>query len=117
MLDNNGKYVPNTQMTNATTYYQSYANDLATSFPPDRLYKNNYIKVREVAISYEIPRELVKRMKLQKLSVTAAARNLFYLYKSIPNIDPEGALGADTYVENTIYPTLRTFSLGLNVAF
>lgn len=117
MLDGNGKSVPNTQMTNATNYYESYANDLATSFPPDRLYKNNYIKVREVALSYEVPRDLVKRMKLQKLVITAAARNLFYLYKSIPNIDPEGALGADSYVENTIYPTLRTFSLGLNVAF
>ncbi|NLR65903.1 SusC/RagA family TonB-linked outer membrane protein [Chitinophaga varians] len=117
MLDANGKSVPNTQMTNASSYYMSYANDLATSFPPDRLYKNNYIKVREVALSYEVPRDLVKRAKLQKLVITAAARNLFYLYKSIPNIDPEGALGADSYVENSIYPTLRTFSLGLNVAF
>ncbi|WP_240976003.1 SusC/RagA family TonB-linked outer membrane protein [Chitinophaga fulva] len=117
MLDGNGKSVPNTQMTNASSYYMSYANDLATSFPPDRLYKNNYIKVREVALSYEVPRELVRRAKVQKLVITAAARNLFYLYKSIPNIDPEGALGADSYVENSIYPTLRTFSLGLNVAF
>ncbi|WP_161964177.1 SusC/RagA family TonB-linked outer membrane protein [Chitinophaga flava] len=117
MQDASGKSVPNTQMTNASSYYMSYANDLATSFPPDRLYKNNYVKVREVALSYEVPRNLVKRMKLQRLTLTAAARNLFYLYKSIPNIDPEGALGADTYVENTIYPTQRTYSLGLNVAF
>lgn len=117
MNDGTGKYVPNTQMTNATSYYKSYANDLATSFPPDRLYKNNYMKVREVALSYDLPRDVVKRMKLQRLTLTVAARNLFYIYKSIPNIDPEGALGADVFVENTIYPSQRTYSFGLNAAF
>ncbi|MCW3467610.1 SusC/RagA family TonB-linked outer membrane protein [Chitinophaga nivalis] len=112
-----GKYVPNDRLTSATSYYQSYANDLATSFPPDRLFKNNYIKVREIALSYNLPAAWVRKMKLQRLTLTAAARNLFYIYKSIPNIDPEGALGADVYVENTIYPSQRTYSFGLNVAF
>ena len=116
-VDDNGKYVTNDIITSAATYYGSYANDLATSFPPDRLFKNNYIKVREVALSYTLPTEISKRIKMQRLTITAAARNLFYLYKSIPNIDPEGALGADVFVENTIYPSQRTYSLGLNVAF
>ncbi|HVI47504.1 MAG TPA: SusC/RagA family TonB-linked outer membrane protein [Chitinophaga sp.] len=117
MVDANGKYVPNNQIISASDYYGTYANDLATSFPPDRLYKNNFIKLREVAISYTLPSALARKMKLQRLTLTAAARNLFYLYKSIPNIDPEGALGADVYVENTIYPSQRTYSFGLNVAF
>ncbi|MGF6926077.1 TonB-linked SusC/RagA family outer membrane protein [Chitinophaga sp. W2I13] len=116
-IDDNGKYVTNDIITSASSYYGSYANDLATSFPPDRVFKNNYIKVREVALSYTLPAEISKRIRMQRLTVTAAARNLFYLYKSIPNIDPEGALGADVFVENTIYPSQRTYSLGLNVAF
>ena len=116
-LDDNGKYVPNDIMTSASSYYSSYADDLANAFPPDRMFENNYIKVREVALSYTLPASMAKRIKMQRLTITAAARNLFYLYKSIPNIDPEGALGADVFVENTIYPTQRTYSLGLNVAF
>ncbi|HWV65884.1 MAG TPA: hypothetical protein VN105_08545, partial [Chitinophaga sp.] len=116
-VDDNGKYVNNDIMTSASSYYGTYANDLATSFPPDRLFENNYIKVREAALSYTLPASMAKKIRMQRLTITAAARNLFYLYKSIPNIDPEGALGADVFVENTIYPTQRTYSLGLNVAF
>ncbi|MBO9572496.1 MAG: SusC/RagA family TonB-linked outer membrane protein, partial [Chitinophagaceae bacterium] len=115
--DGNGGYLKNDILISASTYYQTYANDLATSFPPDALFKNNYIKLREVALSYNIPSALLRRIKVQRLSVTLAARNLFYLYKSIPNIDAEAALGADSYVENTVYPGQQTYSLGFNITF
>jgi iron complex outermembrane receptor protein len=111
------KYVKNDIITSATAYYETYANDLATSFPPDRLYRNDYIKLREASISYTLNPALAHRMHFQAMTITAAGRNLFYLYKSIPNIDAEAALGADGYVENTVFPGQRTYSLGLNFAF
>ena len=117
-LDNGtGKYVKNDVIASATDYYGTALNDLATSFPLDNLRKNNYIKLREIAVAYTLPKSISNKLKLQKLTVTLAARNLFYIYKSIPNIDPEGAIGADQYVENTIYPSQRTFTAGFNVAF
>lgn len=116
-LDENGKPVKNDLIASASSYYQTYANDLASSFPPDRLYKNNYIKVREVALSYMLPAAVAQKIKMQRVSITLAARNLFYLYKSIPNIDAEAALSADGYVENTVFPGQRTFSAGINVNF
>jgi len=112
-----GKYVKNDIMTTATQYYETYANDLATSFPPDRFYKNDYVKLREASISYTLNPGFAHRMHLQGMTITAAGRNLFYLYKTIPNIDVESALGADGYVENTVFPGQRTYSLGLNIAF
>src|SRR5665213_628915 len=117
MMNTDGKYVKNTVIAAASDYYETYINDLSTSFPPDNLFKNDYIKVREVALTYTLPRKITQRMKLQGLTITAAARNLFYLYKTIPNIDVESALGADSYVENTIYPGQQTFSLGINLSF
>lgn len=117
MLNADGKYVANTTIASASDYYLTYINDLSTSFPPDNLFKNDYIKVREVAVTYQLPQKLANRIKMQALSITAAARNLFYLYKTIPNIDVESALGADTYVENTIFPGQQTFSLGVNLSF
>ena len=117
MQTSDGKYVPNTIIASASDYYLTYINDLSTSFPPDNLFKNNYVKVREIALSYTLPHNLTERMKLNGLTVTAAARNLFYLYKTIPNIDVESALGADSYVENTIFPGQQTFSLGVNLSF
>lgn len=117
MDDGSGKYVKNTNMTSATSYYETYINDLYQYWPPDHLYKNDYVNVREIALAYTFPKALSNRLKLQKVTLTAAARNLFYLYKTIPNIDPEGALGADVYVENTIYPSTREYSFGITVSF
>ncbi|KAA9037195.1 SusC/RagA family TonB-linked outer membrane protein [Ginsengibacter hankyongi] len=117
MLNADGKYVTNTKIASASDYYLTYINDLSTSFPPDNLFKNDYIKVREIALSYQLPQKLANKIKMQALSITAAARNLFYIYKTIPNIDVESALGADSYVENTIFPGQQTFSLGVNLSF
>jgi hypothetical protein len=116
-LDANSKYVKNDIIASASDYYGTYANDLATAFPPDGLKKNDYIKLREAAIAYTLPRKMTDRLHLQSMTVTLAGRNLFYLYKTIPNIDVESATGADGYVENTVFPGQRTFSLGLNVGF
>ncbi len=111
------KYEKNDVIIAAPAYYQSYINDLGTSWPPDRLFKNDYIKLREISIEYQLPKKVSDMLKLQKLSLTAAARNLGYLYKTLPNIDPEGALGAQGYIENSFYPSIRSFSFGVNVSF
>ncbi|MFT3748422.1 MAG: SusC/RagA family TonB-linked outer membrane protein [Agriterribacter sp.] len=116
-LDDNNKYVTNDIIISASDYYTTYINDLSTSFPPDNIRKNDYIKLREIALSYTLPRSVAQMMKLQGLTLTVAGRNLFYLYKSIPNIDVEGAIGSDSYVENTVFPGQQTFSFGINVSF
>lgn len=110
-------YAPNDIIIAAPAYYMTYISDNSTSWPPDRLFKNDYIKLRELAVSYTIPQHLSTRMKLQKLTLNGSVRNLGYLYKTVPNIDPEGALGAQGYIENSFYPSIRTYTFGLNVSF
>ncbi|WP_018630406.1 SusC/RagA family TonB-linked outer membrane protein [Niabella aurantiaca] len=110
-------YAKNDIIVDAPYYYGTYINDLSTSWPPDRLFKNDYIKIRELALQYTLPVKLVQRVGLQKLTLTAAARNLGYIYKTVPNIDPEGALGAQGYIENSFYPSIRSYSFGVNVSF
>jgi len=112
-----GGYEPNDIIVAAPAYYQTFINDLSTSWPPDRLFKNNYIKVREIAVSYTLPQQVSQQLKLQKLTLTGSVRNLGYLYKTVPSIDPEGALGAQSYIENSFYPSLRSFIFGINVSF
>ncbi|RAJ87718.1 iron complex outermembrane receptor protein [Chitinophaga dinghuensis] len=113
----NTKYEKNDIITSATSYYQTYINDLSTAWGPDRLFKNDYIKLRELAVSYDLPRRWLQPIHLQSVKVTAAARNLFYLYKTLPNVDPESTLGSDIFIENSFYPSTRTYSLGVNVSF
>jgi len=112
-----GGYQPNDNIVAAPAYYQTFINDLSTSWPPDRLFKNDYIKLREIAVSYTLPQRISQQMKLQKLTLTGSVRNLGYLYKTVPSIDPEGALGAQSYIENSFYPSLRSFIFGVNVSF
>src|SRR3546814_3786118 len=95
-----------------TEYYPCYINELSTSWPPDRLFKNDYIKLREVALSYTLPTSFTSKIKVQRMTLSLAARNLFYLHKTIPNVDVESSLGIDSYIENSFYPAVRTFSLG-----
>jgi hypothetical protein len=68
-------------------------------------------------VEYTLPQKLSNMLKLQKLSVTAAVRNIGYIYKSLPNLDAEATLGAQGYIENSFYPSIRSYSLGVNVSF
>jgi iron complex outermembrane receptor protein len=111
------KYEKNDIIIAAPTYYQSYINDNNSGWPPDRISKNDYIKLREIAISYTIPRRISDKLKIQQLSLNAAVRNLGYIYKSIPNIDPESTIGAQDFVENSFYPSIRSFNFGVNLSF
>jgi hypothetical protein len=111
------KYETNDVIIASPAYYQSYINDNNQGWPPDRMFSNDYIKLREIAIEYTIPKRLSDRLKLQRLTVTAAVRNLGYIYRSIPNIDPESTLGAQGFVENSFYPSIRSFNFGVNLSF
>jgi len=111
------KYVKNDIIVAAPAYYQSYISDVSSGWPPDRTYQNNYIMLRELSLSYTIPKKYSDRLKLQKLSINLAARNLGYIYKSIPNIDPEGTLSAQGFVEDSFYPSIRSYIIGFEISF
>ncbi len=119
-VDNSGgttKYVTNDIIISAPAYYQTYISDVSTGWPPDRTFKNDYVMLRELALNYDVPKRISDMFKLQKLTVSVAIRNLGYIYKAIPNIDPEGTLSAQGFVENSFYPSVRSFIFGINLAF
>ncbi len=111
------KYEKNDIIIAAPAYYQTYISDVSTGWPPDRVYKNDYIKLREISLDYTIPKKISDKLKLQKLSVNVAVRNLGYIYKAIPNIDAEATLGSQGFVENSFYPSIRSFIFGINISF
>jgi len=113
----NFKYEPNDKIISATDFYATYINDNSTGWPPDRVFTNDYVKLREISVDYSIPKKISDRLKLQKVSLNLAVRNIGYIYKSVPNIDPESALSSEGFIENSFYPSVRTFSFGLNVSF
>jgi iron complex outermembrane receptor protein len=109
---------PNDIIVPASNIYTGYnGGDMWNFWQPDRIKKNNYIKFREMALTYTLPAKWSHSMKLQKLSLALTARNLFYLYKTIPNIDAESALATNGWIEGSNFPSTRQFGFKVNVSF
>ncbi|MFT4032081.1 MAG: SusC/RagA family TonB-linked outer membrane protein [Siphonobacter sp.] len=65
------------------------------------VFDNNYIKVRELSISYSFPVHIKSKLKVQNLTLSAYGRNLFYIYKSLPGLDPEEGVGTSWISRST----------------
>lgn len=94
------------------------------TYDSDRwLQKGDYIRLRNITLSYDLPNRLINKAKMQSLQIYIQAQNLWYWaphYKG----DPEIGIGSDEsgfVVPGTIslysYPTARSFTFGLNVTF
>ncbi|MCF0174099.1 MAG: TonB-dependent receptor [Bacteroidales bacterium] len=85
-----------------------------------------YCRLKNLQVGYSFPKELIGRIKLQKLSIFFSGENLFTwspLYKYSRDIDvTANILDSDTTLasgkgDGYNYPTMRSFSIGLNITF
>jgi iron complex outermembrane recepter protein len=92
--------------------YTSYA---------DAVYDNDFIKMREVTLSYNLPKKVAGIIRAQNLTFTVFGRNLFYFHKTLPNYDPEEGVGTNWISQGTTQGqgTAATRSIGgsLRVTF
>lgn len=104
----------NEEVVSAEKYYHRIY-----SIAEANVYDASYVKLQEVALSYRLPRLWTQKLHLQEASVTLTGRNLWTIYKSVPNIDPESALttGNAQGVEAYSLPTTRSFGVNLSVKF
>ncbi len=78
-----------------------------------QFYKSvSFVRVQDVSISYNVPSEVVSRLKLSSLRVFASARNLL-TFDKWPGWDPESASNPDTVTQ----PMPRITTIGLNLSF
>lgn len=90
---------PNKIVVDAPSYYLNSFNwgsgpDNGYNRYENAVFDNSYIKLREVTLSYSLPKKLVNKMGLQRLQFSLVGRNLFYFWKTLPNIDPETSTGS-----------------------
>uniref|UniRef100_F4CB91 TonB-dependent receptor plug n=1 Tax=Sphingobacterium sp. (strain 21) TaxID=743722 RepID=F4CB91_SPHS2 len=72
-------------------------------------YDASFVKLRNLQIGYTIPSNFANRFSISKLRVYLAGENLLTFTK-FPGLDPE--VGPDSN-----YPTMRQYSLGINLTF
>jgi TonB-linked SusC/RagA family outer membrane protein len=102
-----------TQTISAQEYYGALANISAV-----QTYNADFIKMRSLSLSYTIP-GTVMRNKVQGVTLSLVGRNLFYIKKNTPNIDPEAnySNGFSFGLEYASLPGTRSYGLNLNVQF
>ena len=63
----------------------------AYNYSTARIAKGDFIRMKEISLTYDFKKEVIKRMKLSNLSLKLQATNLFLIYadKKLNGQDPE----------------------------
>jgi TonB-dependent starch-binding outer membrane protein SusC len=75
--------------------------------------KTNYLRLRNVMLSYTLPPSIVGKIKMRSLRIFAQGQNL-YVWHNFLGYDPEVVTGI---LGGAHYPPLRTITFGLNAGF
>jgi TonB-linked SusC/RagA family outer membrane protein len=85
-------------------------NDAASDF---WLRSGDYLKLKTVEIGFSLPKSLMNKLNLQKARIYVGGYNLLTFSKLNLDIDPENSDAG----YGSSYPSLKTYTMGLNVQF
>ncbi|MFA8433063.1 MAG: SusC/RagA family TonB-linked outer membrane protein [Marinifilaceae bacterium] len=100
----------NDQRVDAKKAFDSANNPEAAS-----IFDASYVKLREVALSYSLPKKLTDKLNINSLTLSLIGRNLAILHRKIDHIDPELTYGADNVQGLDIGTMPSTRSVGFSV--
>lgn len=107
------RYEQNETAISAQNYYQEFynrANETSSVFDA------SYLKLRQVSLTYQLPKKAVEKMHLSGLSISIIGSNLWLLTEN-PHFDPElNAMQGRNFVqgvEDMSYPSTRSFGFSL----
>lgn len=85
------------------------------------IYDASYVKLRQIAFTYQIPQALTSKIKLSQVDVSVFARNVAILYRNNENFDPEvankGAAQSSQGSEYAAPPSARNIGFRVKVVF
>ncbi len=102
---------PNTTTVTSEQYFQSLFH-IAEPF----IYKDSYIKLREVRLALDVPPSILDRLRLSSATLALYGRNL-WTHTNVPNIDPEFSYSAGNAqgIEFAELPNPRSFGISFQV--
>ena len=115
VIDNgDGTYRPNDIYINPEDYWMSVSRNAPSMF----VFDNSYVKLRELTLSYSVPKYLLRDV-VKGLNLSFVARNPFIIWKNIPNIDPDSNYNNTTGMglEYGSLPSRRNYGFNVNVKF
>ena len=80
----------------------------ASTFTPF-LQKTDFLRLKNINLAYALPKSFINKLSISSASIFFTATNLFYLYSSVKDYDPEtNGLGV---------PLTKSYNMGINVNF
>ena len=105
----------NTTSIPALCHFQHYGNDIQKA----HLFDASFLKLRELSLSYSLPKKLVNKAKMEDITFSLFGRNLAILKKNVPHIDPEMAPNPNNFLGTEIgqNPSTRVFGVQLTARY
>jgi TonB-linked SusC/RagA family outer membrane protein len=106
IISDTRKYAENTKAVSYIGFMQNTSGAMLNNY---FYYKGTYLKMRELALTYTLPANLIKGV-FNSASVSFIGNNLFLLAK-LPNVDP------DAESDNLQTPSMRSMGVNINIKF
>ncbi|MFD1816716.1 iron complex outermembrane recepter protein [Pseudarcicella hirudinis] len=110
----------NTRIVEAAYYYMNSFGWSTGWYEKGAVYDNSFVKMREAVLSYTIPNKVAQKLHLQNIRVSLVGRNLFYIWRTLKNLDPEAPIGTSWNrqgVDEGSSAATRSFGFSLHASF
>jgi TonB-linked SusC/RagA family outer membrane protein len=102
-----------------------WANMMEETCPENELIDDTYLKLRELRLGYDLPKQFVTKLKMKSMTVALVGRNLL-VFSKVKHVDPEtfgyasesSDFGYGTKVPgyaNSSMPSVRSYGFTLNI--
>ena len=120
MDPNTNQYVANKQRISTQQYWGATAGSGNTGITETNLYDATNVRIRNVQLSYTLPKKVLTNTFIQKAIVSVSCNNAWLITSHMHGLDPESVYATGTPAvgfENGSAPTTRTFYINLSLGF
>lgn len=112
-------YADASDYTNPQGYYGGSSE--TGGYLPDAglVYDASFVKLREVTLSYSLPKDLFSSIPVTNVSLGVFGRNLWIIDKNLPSGDPEYGNSSGNYhgIQNAALPAVKEYGFNVNIQF
>lgn len=108
-------YEKNTTPVDPQKYWNYF---LSSNTPEPFIYNSSFIKLREMSLSYTLHKKWLNKTPFTNIALSVYGRNLWTIYSSVPNIDPESSYnnGNGQGFEYGSLPSRRSFGFSMKIS-
>lgn len=118
--DGNGGYKVNTTAVTQEAYWRTGIGTGNQGIAEANIYDGTNFRLRNVALNYTFPREMLKKTCFQQVKLGLSVNNVWMIYSDMNGIDPESVMVANTNATGFEFgasPTSRTYLFNVTLGF